>query len=251
MATYEIYPICAGMFEHAEQSNFTYHSGAGTKLKAPVLMYLARGGEHNILVDTGPSDSEWAAKYHHPMIQTETMKPINAVQRFGVQPEDVDVIINTHLHWDHCFNNRDFPNAKIYVQRAELQYAVAPFPIHGQFYESSTFGLQPRWVDDLPRIIPLDGDCTLFDGVEILFLPGHTPGLQGVLITGKTGKFIVVSDAVPLAANWEGNSACGRIPPGIHVDLREAYASLRRIEDTGAMLLHGHELDILNHAMLT
>ena len=251
MAAYEIYPICAGVFEHAEQSNFTYHNGAGTKLKAPILMYLVRGHGHNILVDTGPSDSAWAARYHHPMIQTEEMKPVNAVKNLGVEPRDVDVIINTHLHWDHCFNNGDFPDAKIYVQKAELQYAVAPLPIHGQFYESAIVGMQPRWVNDLPRIIPLDGDHTLFGGIEILLLPGHSPGFQGVLVTGKTGKFIITGDAVPLAANWEGNPVYGKIPPGIHVDLAQAYASLRRIEDTGAMPLHGHEAAVLNHAMLT
>ncbi len=251
MAGYEIFPLCVGYFEHAEQSNFTYHTGAGNKIKAPVLMYLVRGNGHNILVDTGPSDSEWAAKHHHPMIRTEDMAPVNAVRAHGVEPEDVDVIINTHLHWDHCFNNRDFPAARIYVQRSELQYAVAPLPIHGQFYESAVVGLQPRWVEVLPRIIPLDGDHTLFEGIEILHLPGHTPGFQGVLVTGKTRRYIITSDAVPTAANWEGSPTYGKIPPGIHVDLRQACQSLQRIERTGATPLFGHEKSILNHRMLT
>lgn len=251
MAVYEIFPLCVGMFEHAEQSNFMYLNNAGTKIKAPVLMYLVKGGGLNILVDTGPSDSEWAAKHHHPMTRTEDMNPVTALRKHGVNPEDVDVIINTHLHWDHCFNNMAFPKAKIYVQKKELQYAIAPLPVHATFYESAALGMQPRWVDSLPRIIPLDGDTALFDGIELLHLPGHTPGFQGVLVAGKKERYIIVSDAVPTENNWIGNPAYGKIPPGIHVNVEDAYRSLERIEKTGATLLYGHEMQILKHKMFT
>src|SRR3972149_878825 len=57
-------------------------------------------------------------------------RPLAALARLGIRPEDIDIVINTHLHWDHCYNNHLFPRATIYAQRAELQYAIAPLPLH-------------------------------------------------------------------------------------------------------------------------
>ena len=69
----------------------------------------------------------------------------------GLEPGDIDVVINTHLHWDHCSNNALFPKATFYVQRDELGYACAPLPVHRQAYEKNP-GLSPGWLDVWGRI---------------------------------------------------------------------------------------------------
>ena len=140
METYRIYPICAGMFPDIEKSNLAYQKDAGTKLREPILMYLIKGRNLCMLVDTGGCDPSWAEKYHHTLIQTEDMQPTNAVRNLGVAPEDISIIVNTHLHWDHCSNNDKFPNAKIYVQKREVQFAVNPIPTQYTYYESTARG---------------------------------------------------------------------------------------------------------------
>ena len=84
MESYTIHPICAGRFASAEKSNFAYQKSAGEKLAAPILMYLVTGKNTCMLVDTGCCDEAWAAAYHHPLTQTEDMKPVNALKKLGV-----------------------------------------------------------------------------------------------------------------------------------------------------------------------
>ena len=191
METYRIYPICAGMFPDIEKSNLAYQKDAGTKLREPILMYLIKGRNLCMLVDTGGCDPSWAEKYHHTLIQTEDMQPTNAVRNLGVAPEDISIIVNTHLHWDHCSNNDKFPNAKIYVQKRELQFAVNPIPTQYTYYESTEIGMTPPWTRGMDRFIIVDGDYHLCDGIDLLLTPGHTPGFQCVSVNTTDGRFLI------------------------------------------------------------
>jgi N-acyl homoserine lactone hydrolase len=81
-------------------------------------------------------------------------------------------VINTHLHFDHCGGNRRFAGTPTYVQRAELAAARAP-----DYLE--------EWVwFDGASYVEVDGDAELFDGVSVLFTPGHSAGHQAVVVGG-------------------------------------------------------------------
>jgi len=244
MSQYQIIPINCGEFQTAEKSNFTYFVDAGTKIVAPIIMYLVKGADKLILVDAGGSDAEWAAKYHHPIVQNEDQQPLNALKKLGVNPEDIDIIINTHLHWDHCFNNASFPNARIYVQQKEIEAAISPLPPHYVFYESYQIGMTPQWIKAMDKFSAVDGDATIVPGIEVLPLPGHTLGFQGVLIDTADGKYLIAGDSVPLFENWEGNpnyKHYKHIIPGIHYNIADAYRSYERIEKLGVKVLPGHD----------
>lgn len=250
MEKYTIIPMSTGFFAGAEKSNFAYQKDAGQKLKAPVLMYLIQGKNTCMLVDTGCCDEEWARKYHHPLTQTEDMKPVNALRKQGVEPEDVTVIVNTHLHWDHCFNNHLFPNAKIYVQKKEVQFALAPIPTQYTYYESPQLGMMPPWVKSMNHFEIVDGDYELQDGISLLLTPGHTPGFQCVSVNTENGVYIIASDCVGLIENWEENLTEGLpTPSGIHVDLIEYYQSIYRLMSMtdAAHILPGHDARALEN----
>jgi Zn-dependent hydrolases, including glyoxylases len=250
METYRIYPICAGMFPDIEKSNLAYQKDAGTKLREPILMYLIKGRNLCMLVDTGGCDPSWAEKYHHTLIQTEDMQPTNAVRNLGVAPEDISIIVNTHLHWDHCSNNDKFPNAKIYVQKRELQFAVNPIPTQYTYYESTEIGMTPPWTRGMDRFIIVDGDYHLCDGIDLLLTPGHTPGFQCVSVNTTDGRFLIVSDCFGIRESWSQCQTWGLpTPSGIHVNLIEYYDSIRRLfpladEDH---ILCGHDVSVLEH----
>lgn len=252
METYKIHPICAGVFTDAEKSNFAYQKDAGVKLRAPVLFYLIRGKNTCILVDTGCSGEDWAAKYHHGLIQSEDMKPIIALKKLGVDAEDVTIIVNTHLHWDHCFNNHQFPNAKIYVQKREIQFAVAPIPTQYTYYESSDIHMTPSWVKAMDRMEIIDGDYTLQEGIDLLLCPGHTPGFQCVSVNTTDGRFLIVSDCIGISEAWTKQQTWGLpTPSGIHVNLIEYYDSIRRLYPMAddSHILCGHDERVLDHNM--
>lgn len=248
MEDYKIYPICTGMFTHAEKSNFSYQKNPGEKIKAPVLAYLIKGDNSCILVDTGCSDAEWAAKYHHPIIQTDEMKLDNALQALGINPGDIKTVINTHLHWDHSFNNNLFSNAKIYVQKRELEFARNPLPTQYIYYESPQINMIPRWEEAADRIEVIDGDYCLQEGIDLLLTPGHTPGFQSVLVTTSRGRYMIASDCVGLIENWEEKQTYGLpTPSGIHIDLNEYYNTFQKMLPLTDYILPGHDMRVLEH----
>jgi glyoxylase-like metal-dependent hydrolase (beta-lactamase superfamily II) len=245
MPNLKIRPLSTGRFAQAEKSNFTYGMDQGVKIQSPVLMWFIEGARHRILVDTGVSDPDWASTYHHPLERDEHENPIKAVQSLGLRPKDIDIIINTHLHWDHCFNNHLFPNARILVQAQELRYAISPLPCHALYYESQLIGMTPSWLKTLDRMESLDGERQIEPGITLIPLPGHTPGFQGVLVDLPSGPCLIAGDTCPLFENWEGKGRAAHIPAGIHVDLRDCYRSYAKMESLAQTILPGHDPKVL------
>jgi len=252
MENYQIIPINTGEFQAAEKSNFTYQVDAGVKIIAPLTAFLVKGKDKLVLVDTGGSDEEWARRYHHPIRQSEGQQPLNALKKLGVSPEDIDFVVNTHLHWDHCFNNALFTRARIYVQQKELEYAISPLPPHYVYYESYQLGMYPQWLKSMERMVAVEGDHHLLPGIDLIFLPGHTPGFQGVLVNTAAGKCMIAGDTLPQYENWTGNphvKHLKRIVSGIHVNLYDYYRTMNRIEELADFILPGHDLKVFDQAV--
>jgi glyoxylase-like metal-dependent hydrolase (beta-lactamase superfamily II) len=208
-------------------------------------MWLIEGAGNKILVDTGGGDPAWSARYHHPLERKEHEDPVRAIEGLGLQAEDIDIVINTHLHWDHCFNNDLFPNAKILVQATELRQAILPLPCHALYYESQLIGMTPPWLKALARIEAVEGAVEIADGISLVPLPGHTLGFQGVLVQLRSGPCLIAGDLCPLFENWHGNEKATHLPPGIHVNLVDCYESFRRIESLADLVLPGHDVKVL------
>jgi N-acyl homoserine lactone hydrolase len=120
------------------------------------------------MIDTTPElDEEWQPT-PHPL-------PDELVSRIAV-------VVNTHLHFDHCGGNRRFAGTPTYVQRAELEAAVEPDYL-------------VEWVHfDGESYVEVDGDAELFDGVSTLFTPGHSAGHQAVLVDTRDGLVVLGGD---------------------------------------------------------
>src|ERR1700761_5860745 len=120
----EIVPMDCGAVGGVENSTQQYLTGIGTKIAAQVTTWLIRGGEKTILVDSGSGTTESVERiYGRELIQAREQRPEVALAAAGVKPEDLDILIQTHLHWDHCLSLLDdlYPNAEVYLQRSEVQ----------------------------------------------------------------------------------------------------------------------------------
>jgi len=241
-----IYPLMVGAAGR-DRATFVMFSKSET-LTIPFLMFYIHVGRRHILADTGVGPPETTLPHHHPMTQTPEQRPAAALARLGVRPEEIDTVINTHLHWDHCTNNDLFPNATIYVQRAELQYAIAPLPLHAWAYDSIEFEngepLLPPFLR--ARLTLLEGDLEIAPGVSVLLTPGHTPGSQSVVVKGEKKAYVLAGDNVPLYDNLPGRDTPHFTPNGIHVDLEAYYRSFRRIEAVGGEILPSHDSRVLD-----
>ncbi|HEX4525587.1 MAG TPA: N-acyl homoserine lactonase family protein [Gaiellaceae bacterium] len=137
----------------------------------PVYGWAVEGKAGTILVDTGMIDST-------PELDREWGPVLLPWPELG----EVVAVINTHLHFDHCGGNRRFAGVPTYVQRAELEAAVAP-----NYLE--------EWVR-FPgeSYVELEGDAELFPGVSVLFTPGHSPGHQAVVVNTDDGVVVLAGD---------------------------------------------------------
>jgi N-acyl homoserine lactone hydrolase len=122
---YTITPASVGTLT-IDRSQLMWGQGFGTKIQIPVLMFYVEGGDKRILVDTGCSAPESAAKYHYPFIRKPEEDPTRALEAIGVNPSEIDIVVATHLHWDHCYNHELFTNARFFIQRTELQRRRIP-----------------------------------------------------------------------------------------------------------------------------
>lgn len=236
-----IRPLQVGTL-HRRRRHFLYVRGDDRPLDVPVVMFLLENGEDRVLVDTGCADPSTALEEHHPFERSEAQHPVTALAAAGVDAQSIGLVVTSHLHWDHCYGNQYFPQAEFVVQRRELDYAAAPLPWHEHSYETHAPG-GPIWARTPYRV--LDGDQGLRPGLTVLLTPGHTPGLQSVLVDTARGSYVLPSDTIPTYENWEtSHGAHAPTPNTAHVDLRDYHESFRRIAATGAVVLPSHDFGV-------
>lgn len=142
----------------------------------PVYVHIVDHPEARVLVDTGLTELHPAVADMDPRLW-----PLNE-QDFDIR--GVDIVVNTHLHFDHCGGNHLFAGKPIYVQRQELDDA--------RNQDDYTI---PEWVDAPgTHYVPVDGDFELLPGLRLLSAPGHTRGSQIVVIDGDQGPTIIAGD---------------------------------------------------------
>jgi glyoxylase-like metal-dependent hydrolase (beta-lactamase superfamily II) len=183
----------------------------------PVLAFAIRRPDGLVLVDTGIGEgSEWIESNYRPRSRDVR----EALAGAKLDPDQVRTVINTHLHFDHCGQNRAFPGVPIHVQQAELDLALR---------EGHTI---VEWVDfPEARYEAVEGDREIVEGVSVLATPGHTPGHQSVTVRTGDGLVLIVGQAAQDARSF----ATG-----------EADASVRRLRELNADRIHfSHDRAVL------
>lgn len=168
-------------------------------------------------------------------------RPVDALAALGVRPDDVTDVILTHLHFDHAGGLRDFPRARIHVQRADVAFYTGPamrFPLCAGAVEKDDLAALAE-ADEQGRVHLLDGDGPLLDGVTVHNVGGHTPGSQIVEVTAPRGRVVLASDVAHLYDNLER-----RVPFPVLHDLPsccEAFETVDRLAAEGAVVVPGHD----------
>lgn len=238
---YTIKPLFFGTMYDLDKSTFTFRTDPGKKIEAPLLAYLVQNENQNILIDTGIGDDEIMDKKSHKPLRDRTSLR-NALKKEGLTFSDIDVVIITHLHWDHSYNLEHFNHAPVYIQKKEIEYEMDPIPCDYIPAGISRDNGIPQWLAGFHNFHVIQGDKQILPGIKAVFLPGHTPGFQCVLVDTKKGKYLIGSDNYPLYENFTN-----MIPSGIHVDLREWYSSYRIAKEITDFILPGHDLKVLEN----
>lgn len=242
-----IEPLVFGEFPFSDMSSFTYLRNAGQRVSLVAISFLLRCGDRKILVDTGPARNEAEHHISHtPLRHGSNTQPATALAEVGCEPADFSLVILTHLHYDHSYNLELFPNAKFVIQEEELRSAVTPVRSQASMYEFGIKGVVPPWMRVTDQFEVVRGDTVIAPGVEVLLLPGHTTGMQGVKVKTANGYYILASDLISLYDNL-GTGKDDWLVPGIHVDVVAAERSIERILAMDAEILPSHDWRVIDH----
>lgn len=211
----------------------------GTIIPTPICGALIDTDDGWILVDTGmhPVHAvDYANTFRDTSLHGKIVPVMRDAQRAdhqvalcGVNRTEVALVINTHLHFDHCGGNGLFPRATFIVQRDHYEWALTS----DQCFPRDLAGAEGRWklIDGEPEIVP---------GVQVLRTPGHVPGHQSVVVwLPQSGPVIIAADALLLWETREPDS------PVTAWDADEYHRSVAKLLDVahrlGARILPGHE----------
>ncbi|MEU4295625.1 MBL fold metallo-hydrolase [Kribbella sp. NPDC026596] len=155
---------------------------------------------------------------------------LEALAARGLEPADIGTVVLSHGHWDHIQNVDFFQEARVLLHADELRNLADP--------PATDLGT-PRWarriLDDLDVHTTGDGDEPL-PGVQVLDLPGHTPGSIGLAVNTDAGTAVLSADAVPTAEVLRAGAASGR-----PYDQARADASVKRVAQLADLVYPGHD----------
>ncbi len=236
---------------------WTLDYSAATQLQQPgepypgwCPCYLLEHPEGLVLFDTGvsqematdpesygPQGAPHMADFVDTLDLSAGKPPVEHLADLGYEPEDVDVIVCSHLHTDHAGNLDAFPEATVIVQKEELRYAFYPDGPQRLFYLEGDFHHLRRLDVDVRAIT---GEYDVFgDGSIVAFpTPGHTPGHQSLAVTLESGTTILAADAANSRVGYETD-----LVASFAWSLEASIDSIRTIEERARRT----EADVIIH----
>jgi glyoxylase-like metal-dependent hydrolase (beta-lactamase superfamily II) len=235
---YEIYAIRYATLPGFPVAELVAGADPGRKLDIAMMVWLVRGNGRNILVDSGFYHERFFKDWH----VNDFIKPSDALKPLGIKPEDITDIIITHMHWDHSDGMDLFPNARIWIQKDELQYYA------GEAWQSKDThgGID---ADDVLTLVKLNtqGRVGMVNGDAQEVIPGiicytggrHTYASQYVGVNTGAGTVVLASDNMYLYENLEKH-----VPIAATLDAvsnLQAQDRMKQLAASPGLIIPGHD----------
>jgi glyoxylase-like metal-dependent hydrolase (beta-lactamase superfamily II) len=185
------------------------HPDARNRIPLALRCLLVEAHNALVLVDTGVGNKE-SARFHEIYGIENAGSPTrleDAIRAAGFQPSDVEIVVSTHLHFDHAggntMRNEDgeivpaFPTARYVVQRGELEFAYTDNERIRASYVRENFGP----LHDVGKWELVEGEARITRGVRVIPTPGHTPHHQSVLVESEGQVACFLADVCPTTAH--------------------------------------------------
>jgi glyoxylase-like metal-dependent hydrolase (beta-lactamase superfamily II) len=259
---WKITPLVVALGPQREKSRFTYMHNFGGKVDIPYVSWLLQDGTHNVLVDTGCSAADYAAHVRPAdgplMLAGERFDDVRDIvpieQRLAdhdLSVDAIDLVIQTHLDWDHTMNTPRFTSSRIVVQREEWQKV----PAHPLF--ASTYAPRETYaaIEALDLEL-LDGDREILPGLRLMVTPGHSPAGQSIVVQTAAGPHVIVGMCTIAENFWPSEDVLAKgtyevIPTGMHIDPIVCYDSMLAIKAIPeARILPFHDIAVMDMGAL-
>ena len=235
---YQVYAIRYATIPGFPVSDLVAGADPERKLDIAMMIWLARGNGRNILVDSGFYHDHFFKEWH----VTDFIRPSDALKPLGLKPEDITDVIISHMHWDHADGMDLFPNARIWIQKDELQYYT------GEAWQSKDThgGIDP---DDVLTLVKLNmqGHVGMVNGDAQEIIPGitcytggrHTYASQYVGVNTSAGTVVLASDNMYLYENLENHVPIAATLDAVS-NLR-AQDRMKQLAASPGLIIPGHD----------
>lgn len=231
-----------------------WNKGPGGEVRFPVYSVLVDHPKGKFLIDTGYDYDhvQKALSFEKPQ-QTEQQTIPGALKLIGLEPKDIDLVFNSHFHFDHVGGNKFFPDTKKICHKDELSQAAdcQPFEVLG--YSDVAFSAEvaeARGMSDQlttgqtaanTKYELIEGDVELAPGVTLVYTPGHTVGHYSLLVEFDNRRPLLLTlDAAYTRKNYDND-----INAGFHIDPVAGVNSMRRLKqiekEKNAEVLFSHD----------
>jgi N-acyl homoserine lactone hydrolase len=193
-----------------------------------VYAYLVVTSTDVLLIDTGVGEGN---EHVERRFEPRRNRLEDQLKRFGVEIGDINLLVNSHLHFDHCGNNRLFPNVETFIQADELAVARS-----GKYTVVDWF--------DYPdaRINSVAGEMTLCSGISLLATPGHTPGHQSVLVETASGPVLIAAQAAYKAQEYSLGGDVVQAHGGLEEQYLQTISRLKLLSPTAVYFSHDKQV---------
>jgi glyoxylase-like metal-dependent hydrolase (beta-lactamase superfamily II) len=237
---HEVYAVCYATHARKRSENYIFGDPHDEMTSITHYVWVIKGAHGTFVCDTGFDEA--AAKERSRTI----IHPVGeGLKALGVQPDKVDHVIATHMHWDHAGNYDLFPNARYHIQDTEMAYATGRCMCHQMlripFSESDVLAMVRKVF--AYRVEFHDGVEELAPGITVHKIGGHSKGLQCVRVKTRRGAVVIASDCCHLYSHLDE----GRVFPITYSvgDTLEGYKTLKKLATSRHHIVPGHDPEVL------
>jgi 4-pyridoxolactonase len=222
-----------------DQSHITWNVGCGTPVRFPVYSVLIEHPDGLLMFDSG-YDLDLVNEVLPFELPEQTRDQTVPAQlaKCGFTPQDVGVLINSHLHFDHCGGNKHLTNATTYLHRDELRQARTPEPFE-------RFGYADKSYDHASaKFELLEGDLEFAPGIHLFHTPGHTVGHYSLLVELEGSRPLLFMADV----SYTPTAFAADQQAGFHNNPVDGVRSIRRVKrlakEWDAEVVFTHDMDV-------
>jgi glyoxylase-like metal-dependent hydrolase (beta-lactamase superfamily II) len=234
--TYELFAIRYGHHHRTATHNFLGGDPHDGPMPLDYFVWAIVGKKQSFVFDTG-FDAARAAKR-----QRTLLRPVGeGLKIIGIDPDSVEDVIISHMHFDHAGNHGLFPKARYHVQDTEMKYCTGRCMCHqalrGPFDADDVTAMVDKIFAD--RVVFHHGESEIAPNLTVHKVGGHSKGLQVVRVLTRRGWVVLGSDASHFYANFEQN----RPFPVLEsvTDMLEGFATMRRLASSNNHVIPGHD----------
>lgn len=236
---FEVYAIRYATVERRGTENYIGGDPHETE-RMDYFVWLARNGSHTVVIDTG-FDEQAARRRKRQFLRS----PADGLRLLGVDPQQVQDVIITHMHYDHGGNLQLFPRARFHLQDREMAYATGRYmgmEFFSHAYEADDVVAAVRLVFGR-RVVFHDGEGEIVPGMTVHRIGGHTRGLQAVRVWTRVGWLVLASDA----AHYSANMLESRPFPVVAdvTEMADGWRRLRTLASAPEHIVPGHDPSVM------